>query len=191
MYAYIKGFISGINPKYITLENNNIGYEIVVPNPYNFIVSNQVITIYIYHYLREDQEVLYGFKTLEEKELFLKLISVNGIGPKSALSILASATVNEILEAIDRRDDAYLKRFPGIGLKASQQIILDLHGKVSFDEIDELGSGISSNQRIVDITEALTTLGYNKKDVNKVLKKIDFTQDDSTIIKQALKDLNK
>ncbi len=189
MYAYIKGIISGINPKYVVLENNNIGYEIVVPNPYNFLVNGEEITVYIYHYVREDAEVLYGFKTKEEKELFLKLISVNGIGPKSALSILASATVNEILHAIDARDDAYLKRFPGIGQKASQQIILDLHGKVSFDSEEEIIG--STNQRILDITEALTTLGYAKKDVNKVVKKIDFTQDDSTIIKLALKELNK
>ena len=190
MYAYIKGFVSGINPKYITVENNNIGYEIVVPNPYNFKVCEDIITIYVYHYVREDQEVLYGFKNKDEKELFLKLISVNGIGPKSALSILASATVNEILHAIDSRDDAYLKRFPGIGAKASQQIILDLHGKVSFDDsLEDTMTG--SNQRLIDITEALTTLGYAKKDVTKVLKKVDLTLDDSQIIKQALKDLNK
>ncbi len=187
MYSYIKGFISEVTPKYVTLENNNIGYEIVVPNPYNFIINNELITVYIYHYLREDQETLFGFKTKEEKELFLKLISVNGIGPKSALSILASATVNEILNAIESRDDAYLKRFPGIGAKASQQIILDLHGKISFDDV----SPLVSNSKANDLTEALTTLGYNKKDVSKALSKLDLTKSDSDIIKEALKLLNK
>jgi len=188
MYSYIKGVVTEITPKYITVENNNIGYEIVVPNPYNFIIRDEVITIYIYHYLREDQETLFGFKTKSEKDLFLKLISVNGIGPKSALSILASATVNEILNAIESRNDTYLKRFPGIGAKASQQIILDLHGKISFDDSD---ATVGSSQKVLDITEALTTLGYAKKDVNKVIKKIDLTLDDSTIIKEALKELNK
>ena len=187
MYSYIKGYVTEVTPKYITLENNNIGYEIVVPNPYNFLINDDFITVYIYHYLREDQEPLYGFKTKDEKELFLKLISVNGIGPKSALSILASATVNEILSAIESRNDTYLKKFPGIGAKASQQIILDLHGKISFDDVCVLGNNSKAN----DITEALTTLGYNKKDVTKVISKLDLTLDDSTIIKEALKLLNK
>ena len=187
MYSYIKGIVKKVTPKYITLENNNIGYEIVVPNPYNFIIDDNFITIFIYHYLREDQEVLYGFKTEEEKELFLKLISVSGIGPKSALSILASATVNEIISAIENRNDSYLKKFPGIGAKASQQIILDLNGKLSFNDVLTLGN----NQKSNDICEALITLGYSKKDVNKVVSKLDLTKDDSTLIKEALKELNK
>ncbi|MCR5787387.1 MAG: Holliday junction branch migration protein RuvA [Acholeplasmatales bacterium] len=188
MYSYIKGNVTMVCPKNITLENNNIGYEIVVPNPYNFMVSKEEVTVFIYHYLREDQETLYGFKTREEKDLFLKLISVNGIGPKSALSILASATVNEILNAIESRDDAYLKRFPGIGAKASQQIILDLHGKISFDDVSEV---LNNNSHQKDIEEALVTLGYSKKDVTKAVSKLDFSLDDSTLIKLALKELNK
>jgi Holliday junction DNA helicase RuvA len=188
MYSYIKGIVTVVSPKNITLENNKIGYEIVVPNPYNFIVSDEEITVFIYHYLREDQETLYGFKTNEEKDLFLKLIQVNGIGPKSALSILASASVNEIINAIESRNDAYLKRFPGIGAKASQQIILDLHGKISFDD---LSSNFTISGHAKDIEEALVTLGYSKKDVTKVVSKLDLTLDDSTLIKLALKELNK
>ena len=84
MYGYIIGKVTKITPKYIIQENNGIGYIIIVPNPYNFKL-NEDYKIYTYQYVREDQNDLYGFLTDEEKEMFLKLISVSGIGPKSAL----------------------------------------------------------------------------------------------------------
>lgn len=182
MYSYIKGMVRKLNPKYIVLESNNIGYEIITANPYNFHL-NEEITVYVYQYVREDIIALYGFKSEDEKELFLKLISVNGIGPKSALSILASGTVNEIVSAIESRNDAYLKKFPGIGPKASQQIILDLKGKVCFDEA--LPNGKSDT-----LVEALTSLGYSKKDATKVTAKLDLTKPEGELIKDALKLLN-
>ena len=119
-------------------------------------------------------------------KVFLKLISVNGIGPKSALSILASATVPEIINAIESRNDAYLKKFPGIGPKASLQIILDLKGKVSFD--DE--TGLPTNSKSDTLVEALTSLGYSKKDSTKVVGKLDLTKPEGELIKDALKLLN-
>lgn len=189
MYGYIKGIVTKVTPKNIIVENNGIGYLIIVPNPYIYHLADECM-VYLHQYVKEDILDLYGFSSYEEKDLFLKLISVSGIGPKSALSILASGSINGIINAIEEGNAAYLKRFPGIGAKASQQIILDLHGKVSFDDsLEDTMTG--SNQRLIDITEALTTLGYAKKDVTKVLKKVDLTLADSQIIKQALKDLNK
>lgn len=185
MYHYIKGTIKKLNPKYIVLENNNIGYEIITANPYNYHLHEEVV-VYIYQYVREDINVLYGFRSDEERELFLKLISVNGIGPKSALSILASGTVNEIIGAIEARNDAYLKKFPGIGPKASQQIILDLKGKVSFDEATNVG-----NAKTDTLVEALTSLGYSKKDATKAVSNLDLTKQEGDLIKDALKLLNK
>jgi Holliday junction DNA helicase RuvA len=118
MYGYIIGRVTKITPKYIIQENNGIGYILIAPNPYNFKL-NEDYKIYTYQYVREDQNDLYGFLSDDEKELFLKLISVSGIGPKRALSILASGSVSEVIRAIESRNDAYLRKFPGIGIKAS------------------------------------------------------------------------
>lgn len=185
MYGYIKGVVTKVTPKYIICENNGIGYLLIVSNPYNYTVNKDYM-IYLYQYVREDIIDLYGFMSEEEKELFLKLISVSGIGPKSALSILASASVNEIIRAIESRNDAYLKKFPGIGAKASQQIILDLRGKLDFK--DEVVSN-SGNQK--DVEDALVALGYNRKDITKVVSKLDQSLDVGVLIKQALQKMVK
>lgn len=123
--------------------------------------------------------------TKEEKELFLKLISVSGIGPKSALSILALGSVNAIYEAIESRNDTYLRKFPGIGPKASQQIILDLKGKINLEEKTLVSS------KLEEISDALVALGYSKKEINKILPKLDDSETEANLIKQALKLLTK
>ncbi len=188
MYAYIKGTLTKITPKYIVLENNNIGYLIIVSNPYNFVL-NQEYTIYTYQNVKEDLIELYGFLKEDERELFLKLISVSGIGPKSALSILASGSVNEICMAIETRNDAYLKKFPGIGPKASQQIILDLKGKVSFDKTEL--SLFNDDGKLKDVVDALVALGYKEKDAQKVVSKLDSSLSTGLLVKEALKQLVK
>lgn len=183
MYEYIKGKVTKISPKYIVLENNNIGYLIIVPNPYNYKVDTEE-KVYIHQYVKEDVLDLYGFKSEAEKELFLKLISVSGIGPKSALSILASGTVDEISYAIEAGNAEYLKKFPGIGSKASLQIILDLKGKIKTEEV-------ITNPALRDVEDALLALGYSKKELGKVLNKLDATKEAGVLIKEALKMLIK
>ena len=118
MYDYIIGEITKITPKFIVIENNGIGYILIVANPYNFKIGDKT-KVYTHQYIREQINDLYGFLDEAEKSLFIKLISVSGIGPKSALSILASGNVSRIMEAIENRDDTYLKKFPGIGPKAA------------------------------------------------------------------------
>lgn len=181
MYGYIIGKVVKITPKYIICDNNGIGYLIIVPNPYNFIL-NQDYKIYVHQYVKEDVLDLYGFKEEDDKEMFLKLISVSGIGPKSALSILASATASEVANAIDSGNDAYLKKFPGIGSKASQQIILDLKGKLSFDSM-----AVTPNSKLDDVQDALIALGYSKKELTKVLAKLDANKEVGELVKDALK----
>ena len=149
-----------------------------MPNPYVFKLYDEV-TIYLYQKVSEDAIDLYGFKTYEEKELFLKLISVNGIGPKSALSILATGDVKGIVDAIDLGNATYLTKFPGIGAKASQQIVLDLKGKINFD--------VNNTSSKSELAEALSSLGYGKKDIEKVEKKLDMNLPIETLIKEALK----
>lgn len=184
MYEYISGMLTKVNPKYIVLDNQGIGYQIYVPNPYNYRV-NDYYTIWVYQSVREDSIDLFGFLTFEEKDLFLKLISVTGIGPKSALPIIAASTVEDIKFAISSGNASYMQKFPGIGPKAAQQIILDLRGKVEFEQQTLVKDDLE------DCIEALVALGYNKKEVNKVITKVDTTLAQNEIIKQALKLLSK
>lgn len=185
MYGYIIGTVTKITPKNIIVENHGIGYLLIVSNPYNFSL-NKEYKVFVYQYVREDIIDLYGFMTDDEKELFLKLISVSGIGPKSALSILASGTVHEVVNAIESRNDAYLRKFPGIGQKASQQIILDLQGKINLDS-----DVVVKNSKLEDVEQALLALGYHKKEITKILPKLDSSLDEGVLVKQALQALVK
>ena len=187
MYEYINGEITKISPKYIVVENNGIGYILIVANPYAFKIGDTT-KVYTYQYIREQINDLYGFAKEDEKSLFIKLISVSGIGPKSALSILATGNVNSIYEAIENRNDAYLRKFPGIGPKAAQQIILDLKGKISFDDVS---IALNSSAKVNDAEEALISLGYTKKDITKAMGKIDTSKEVGDIIKDALRLLTK
>lgn len=161
MFHYMKGTVTQVYSSNIVLEVNDIGYIIRTPNPYSFEIGKQ-ITIYTYLHVREDALDLYGFTTFEEKDLFLKLISVKGIGPKGALSIVARGDVKKLEQAILAADAKYLQRFPGIGAKASSQIILDLQGKLttSTKEI--------TNPKIENVKEALKSLGYSASELRKL-----------------------
>jgi Holliday junction DNA helicase RuvA len=130
MYDYIKGIVKEIKATYIVLDNNNIGYKVHTPNPYAFNINDEYI-VYIYEHVREDELSLYGFKSNEEKDLFLRLIDVKGLGPKMALPILATGSVSGIIDAIERENILYLKKFPKIGDKVARQMILDLKGKLA------------------------------------------------------------
>ena len=131
MYDYIKGIITDIKSNSIVVDNNNIGYLVFVSNPYSFEIGNEY-KVYIYQQITEDSNYLYGFKTIEEKELFLKLISVKGLGCKMALPILATGSIDGIKDAIERENILYIKKFPKIGDKLAKQIILDLKGKLGY-----------------------------------------------------------
>src|SRR5699024_2557561 len=111
---------------------SGIGYEVICANPFDFQANLQKeLLIHTYQHVREDIQALYGFKDEDEKNLFVKLISVSGIGPKSAMTILGSIIVSEFIAAIEQEDEKYLTQFPGIGKKTARQIILDLKGKLT------------------------------------------------------------
>ena len=129
MYEYIKGVVTNVESSYIVLENNGIGYLIYTANPYSFNLEEEY-KIYIYQVVKEDELSLYGFKEKEEKDLFLKLIEVKGLGPRMAMPMLATGSINGIIDAIERENILYLKKFPKIGDKVARQIILDLKGKL-------------------------------------------------------------
>lgn len=178
MYGYIKGKVTEIESNYIILENNNIGYLVFTASPYSFNI-NEDYKIYIYQNVKEDELSLYGFKSKEEKSLFLKLIDVKGLGPKMALPIIATNNINDVIEAIEKSDVNYLKKFPKIGDKVARQIILDLKGKLITSENEK----VDNNEELV---EALEALGYKKQDVKKILPNIKEDKIENQI-KEALK----
>ena len=178
MYDYIKGKIEQIEPSYIVIDNNGIGYKVYTPNPYIFNI-NEDVKVYIYQYVREDEISLYGFKNNEEKEMFLKLIDVKGLGCKMALPMLGTGSVNGLVDAIERENILYLKKFPKIGDKVARQIILDLKGKLVMTKEE-----LKVNDELVD---ALIGLGYKNGDINKIIKDIDNTKPIGEQIKDALK----
>ena len=179
MYGYIRGIITDVESSHIIIDNNGIGYIVFVPNPYSYQINNEY-TIYTYTHIREDEYSLYGFKTSEEKELFLKLISVKGLGPKMALPMLATGSITGILNAIDRENILYLKKFPKIGDKVARQIILDLKGKLaSSSQVN-----VNINHELLD---ALTALGYKQADIKKIVPNVNCNESIENQIKEALK----
>ena len=181
MYGYIKGIITEIESNYVIIENNGIGYIIYVPNPY-YYKENDTYKIYTYTHIREDEYSLYGFKNKEELNLFLKLIEVKGVGPKMALPMLATGSVDGIYDAIERENILYLKKFPKIGDKVARQIILDLKGKVNGSQLS-----LINNDKANELTDALLALGYKQADVKKIVNKVDNNLSIEEQIKEALK----
>ena len=176
MYEYIKGKIIDVETNYIVVENNGVGFIVYVSNPYSF--KKEETKVYIYQYVKEDELSLYGFKTKEEKQLFLKLIGVKGLGCKMALPMFATGSTASIIDAIEREDISYLKKFPKIGDKVARQIILDLKGKL----VGNTNSNVN-----VELIEALKALGYKLADINKVVVKIDINMSLEQQIKESLK----
>lgn len=180
MYSYFKGIVSEIKSNGISLDVANVGYDIKTPNPYDFKIDEEV-KVYIHHYVREDAIHLYGFKTSDAKSLFIKLLSVKGIGPKSAVAILASGNVLDVIGAIERGDSKFLSKFPGIGPKASQQIILDLKGKIDLNT-----DSFAKSTNISEVEEALKSLGYKTKEIKKAVKQLDGSKKTDILLKEAL-----
>lgn len=181
MYSYIIGKVSEINSNNIVIECNNIGYLVYVANPFSYKI-NEEYKVYVYNKISEDEYSLYGFKTKEEYELFLKLISVKGLGAKLALPILATGSISGIVDAINRENILYLTKFPKIGDKLARQIILDLKGKINIEVDEEL-----ENDETEDLIDTLVALGYKTSEIKKVINMIDKSNTLEEQVKEALK----
>ena len=179
MYNYIKGIVGGYGPNYISLENNGIGYLEYVPNPYAY-KEDAEYKVYLYNHIREEEYTLYGFRTEQERDMFLRLINVKGVGPKLALPILAS-NPDSIYDAIERENILYLTKFPKIGEKVARQIILDLKGKLVRND------DLFTNDGLDELTQVLESLGYKKTDVKKILPLVDASNPVEVQVKEALK----
>ena len=182
MYDYIKGVVTNIYPNSISLDNNGIGYLIYTANPYSFNEGDEY-KVFIYQNVREDEISLYGFKLEEERALFLKLIDVKGLGCKMALPILATGSVAGVIDAIERENILYLKKFPKIGDKVAKQIILDLKGKLGVISTN----GVVDSNNYEELVEVLKGLGYKEKEFKSVIPKVDNKLSIEDQVKEALK----
>ncbi|MQS52910.1 Holliday junction branch migration protein RuvA [Companilactobacillus mishanensis] len=173
MFEYLNGTITYIDPAYVAIDVNGVGYKVHAANPYRY-EENQAAKIYVEQIVRDNEQSLYGFYDLNEKHIFLNLISVSGIGPKSALAILAGQDHSGLIQAIENNDVKFLTKFPKIGKKTAQQIILDLSGKFTAEGQMTLGeapiplSNGNESPELMDGLAALQSLGYSTREIAKI-----------------------
>ena len=204
MIHFIKGQLDTVSEQKIVVENQGMGYEILVPASVlsKLPAIGMDVKIYIYMHVREDALQLYAFTTKEEKEMFQLLITVNGIGPKGALGILSIMDVDALRFAILSEDAKSISKAPGIGGKTASKLILELKDKVDFEEAvdtmltkgENAVAGVSVpaedvGYRANDAIQALVALGYSSTEAVKAVKKVDLIQDMTTeeILKSSLK----
>lgn len=173
MYDYISGIITELTPTELVMENNGIGYKILISlQTYSGIAQGEETKLFIYHHLREDIEQLYGFTNKEERRIFMNLIEVSGIGPNSARMMLSSMTYEELRNAIITSDVNKLKSIKGIGLKTAQRILIELKDKIGKGSQGDTSSfiiGTPGSGHREEAASALVLLGFSKNNVEKVL----------------------
>lgn len=187
MYEYFNGELAHILPTAIVIDVHGVGYQVVFANPYRLQDSlKKQIKVLVQQVVREDSITLYGFISSEERELFQRLISVSGIGPKSAMSILANDDTEGFVNAVESGNVTYLTKFPGVGKKTAQQIILDLKGKFEALPEETTKAVVSTNQATLEeAKEALLGLGYSAKEITKIWKSLESAAPSTT--QEALK----
>jgi Holliday junction DNA helicase RuvA len=177
MIDFVDGTLCHLDSEYIVIETGGIGYRLFCPNPYQFVrYEGSRTKLYTHHHVREDAILLYGFATRDERDLFRKLLDVSGIGPKGALAILAAATPEQIVMAVQQENVTYLTKFPGIGKKTAQRIILDMKDKLAGytpSAILTIAAGdLTAGERAVsalgEALDALTSLGYSDVELQKI-----------------------
>lgn len=180
MFNYFKGIVNEINCDSIIIEVGKIGYKIFVSNPYSYNLQEEY-KIYLYNHIREDEYSLYGFITKEELEMFLKLLNVKGMGPKICLGLFSTGSINGLIDAINKENILYLKKFPKVGEKLAKQIILDLKGKM------EANNELYIDDSTEELIEVLENLGYKRNEIKKIIPNIDKSKPIESQVKEALK----
>lgn len=195
MIDYIKGQITELSPTEVIIETYGIGYRILISlQTYEGLNGKKDATVYIHHYLREDEELYYGFATKDERELFRLLIGVSGIGASTARMMLSSLTADEIRNAIIAEDINKIKSIKGIGLKSAQRLILELKDKVvkGAGADNNVLFSSTSNAATEEAVTALVMLGFTKANVTKAVTTVLKENPGASleeIIKQSLKRL--
>lgn len=188
MLDYIKGSVAEITPTFVVIDNQGIGYMMNISlNSYNVLQSqNQGAKVYVYEAIREDAHVLYGFVDKHERELFLQLISVSGVGANSARMILSSYTPSDLEQIITQGNAAALKAVKGIGAKTAERIIVDLKDKINVVGTSLLDKVPMSNEVYDEAMAALTMLGFTKQATQKVLNSL-FKENPGMKVEEAIK----
>ena len=179
MFAYIKGSLEEKGNNYVVIDVSGIGYKIFMSaNSINTIGElGNIVKVHTHYYVREDNISLYGFITKEELKMFELLLSVSGIGAKSAITMLSNITPSKFALAVISNDVGALKKIPGVGPKSAQRIILELKDKLkteqAIEEEDvEIKCEIRKTENVSEAMEALQILGYNRREIEKVFEKI-------------------
>ncbi len=191
MFEFIKGTIIEVNPSYVVLEANNIGYFVNISLfTYTQIQDKKETKLLVHEIIREDSWTLYGFLERSERNFFLLLLSVSGIGANTARMMLSSLTVCELEEAILSNNVNLIKSIKGIGLKTAQRVIVELKDKIvkgTGSESTSMLSALSANNQVKqEAMEALTMLGFNKNATEKVLDKL-LRENPNMNVEQAVK----
>lgn len=180
MYDYLIGQITAITADSVTMEVGGVGYHVYVANPYRF-PKEPSTQIWVFQSVTQDDLRLYGFLSEDEKQVFQHLIRVSGIGPKSALSILSLGDNQGLVQAIEEGNVTFLTKFPGVGKKTAQRIILDLQGRftingdVVFPKVAPIPKEDEERAFVQELREALLSLGYSQREIDRVIRNADFT----------------
>ena len=185
MIAYLKGTVLQKTGNYLILERNGIGYKILVPSDLLERSIGSEIELYIYHKSSDEGQTLFGMVDFTSLQFFELLITVTGVGPKMALTIISSSKLDILEQAIVNQDVGVFTRMGGVGKKTAERIILELKNKIAGGILTERGSSSS------DLYDALVSLGYNPREIREVITKVDSNLDTSTQIKEALKLIGK
>ena len=195
MFAYIKGSLEVKTRGYIVIDVNGIGYKIFMSETAIAELGEigQVVKVHTYLKVKEDEMSLYGFNTNEELRMFELLLSVSGIGAKSAINILSNITPSSFALAVITNDVAKIKALPGIGPKGAQRIILELKDKLNkeqdIEEVEKKAEKVIDTQKYNEAISALQVLGYSKKEIEKALQGVNEELTVEEIIKLGLKNL--
>jgi Holliday junction DNA helicase RuvA len=190
MIGRLSGLLLDKNPAQLIVDCNGVGYEVGVPMStfYNLPATGERVTLLTHMVVREDAQLLYGFGTTQERELFRELIKISGIGARTALAILSGMSVNDLAQAVTLQEVGRLTRVPGIGKKTAERLLLELKGKLGAELGTAPGTeGESSN----DVLSALLALGYSEKEALLAIKQVPAGSTVSDGIRQALKALSK
>lgn len=183
MIAFVNGIVKLIRNDRVVIDVHGIGYEVYLANALAQKIGDELF-LYTYQHVREDAILLFGFIKEEDYEVFMRLINVKGIGPKTAQTMLSVCSGKDMIEAIENDDIKRLKSLPGIGAKTAGQIVLDLKGK--FVSIQTDGSA-SSNPVWMQVQEALLSMGYKTNQLSKIKKELENSAyDESEMLRQAL-----
>ena len=199
MFAYIKGILEVKTKGYIVIDVGGVGYKVFMSETAISKLTDigEVVKVHTYLKVKEDEMSLYGFNTNEELRMFELLLSVSGVGAKTAISILSNIEPSSFALAVITNDVNRIKSLPGIGPKGAQRIILELKDKIETDEAVssdkslEVKEVVANTENVNEATTALQVLGYSKKEIEKSLEKADGNMSVEELIKYGLKNLSR